>query len=419
MRVLQVLWDGGGNTGPQLAIARELVGRGHEVRVLAHRVQRPRVEAAGAAFSGYRHAPEGDASSPETDLLRDWEARTPLGAFARLRDRLMFGPSGLFARDVVELLDQGPADVVAWDYLLLGAGMGAERAGVPSAAIVHTVYPLPAPGVPPYGQGLMPARGAPGRARDALLGRVLARAFAPGLKAANRARAELGLAPLGGPFDQLLRADRLLVMTAPELDFAGGAELPANVRYAGPVVDAAAPGSWQSPWPGDDPRPLVLASFSTTYMGQHGLARRAVEALGGLDVRALLTTGPAVDPATLPRPANVEIRQAVPHTAVLPEASLVVTHAGLGTVHAALTAGVPLVCMPGGRDQGDTAARVAFHRAGVRIRQGASPGRLRRAVSQALADASLKQGAERMAQAFAAHDGAVRAADELEALASG
>jgi MGT family glycosyltransferase len=329
----------------------------------------------------------------------------------------MYGPSGLFARDVVEALEERPADVVAWDYLLIGAGIGAECAGVPSAAVIHTVYPLPVEGVPPFGQGLMPARGALGRIRDALLTRVFERLFEPGLKPANQARAELGLDAIDTPFDQLTGADLTLILTSPAFDFAGGVSLPDNVRYAGPVIGATSPGSWDSPWPSDDVRPLVLVSLSTTYMDQQGLAQRAIEALGELPVRALFTTGPAIDGGSLPRPDNVEIRDFVPHASVLPETSLVITHAGLGTVHAALAAGVPLVCIPCGRDQDDIAARVVFHRAGVRISQRASRRKLQRIVGQALADPSLRKGAERMADAFAGRDGATRAADELESLA--
>jgi UDP:flavonoid glycosyltransferase YjiC (YdhE family) len=418
VRVLQVIWEGGGNTAPQLAIARELVARGHEVRVLGHRCQRERIEAAGAEYVAYRHAPEGDARHPDTDILRDWEARTPLGAFARVRDRVMYGPAGLFARDVVAAVEESPADVVAWDYLLLGGGLGAERAGVRDACIVHTVYPLPVPGVPPFGLGLLPAGGPAGRLRDAALTRIFQRSFRPGLKALNRARRELGLPALDDPFGQVSRSDRVLVMTSAAFDYAGTAQLPENVRFAGPATDGAG-ASWDSPWPSGDPRPLVLASFSTTFMDQGDLYERTVAALGDLPVRALVTTGPAVDPARLSAPENVEVVRFAPHAAVMREASLVVTHGGMGTVHAALAAGVPLVCMPGGRDQNDVAARVVHHRAGVRIGQGASAARLRQAVERALADDSLRTGARRLAEAFAGADGAARAADELEALAAG
>jgi MGT family glycosyltransferase len=417
--VLHAIWDGGGNTAPQLGIARALAERGHVVTVLGNRCQEEKVEATGASFRAYSHAPDCDSSRPETDLIRDWEAKTPIGGFARVRDRLMFGPAGLFARDVLETLDERPADVVAWDYLLIGAGIAAERAGVPSATIIHTVYPLPTDGLPPFGQGLMPAGGAAGRLRDRLLSPLVRLAFAPGLKPANRARAELGLAPLASPFDQLTGADLALVLTAREFDFTVGLDLPPNVRYAGPVVPPAQPAVWESPWPPDDDRPLVLVSLSTTYMDQQGLAQRLVEALAALPVRGLVTTGPAIDGDRLPRADNVEIRGFVPHAAVLGEAGLVVTHAGMGTVHAALAAGVPMVCLPGGRDQGDVAARVAHHGAGLRGNSAASSRKLRELIGRALGDPELRAGAGRMARALAGQDGAARGADELEALGGG
>ena len=97
MRVLVVTWDGGGNTPPTQALVVELVGRGHEVRVVGPRCQQASYERLGASFEPYRHAPEHDASSPETDIIRDWEARTPVGAFERTRDNLMFGPARRFA----------------------------------------------------------------------------------------------------------------------------------------------------------------------------------------------------------------------------------------------------------------------------------------------------------------------------------
>lgn len=417
MRVLQVLWDGGGNVPQQLLIARGLVGRGHEVRILAPSSLRQRIERAGATYVAYELAPEGSMASPEEDFIRDWEAKTPIGAFARYRDRLIYGPSLLFARDTIAALERHPADVVAFDYLVLGAGVGAEAAGAPSAMIIHNVYPFPAEGVPPFGQGLKPARGPLGRARDAALTRVFMRSFAPGLKALNAARAELGLDPLGAPFEQLERADLALVLTSPEFDFAGKAPLPANVRYAGPVLDHGAAG-WESPWPEGDARPLVLGSFSTTYQAQDKLARAFVEALRGLPARGLLTTGPAVNITDAPIPENVEVREWAPHGPVLAEAGAAVCHAGLGTVHAALAAGVPLVCVPHGRDQDDTAVRVLEAGAGVRLPRKAGSRKLRTAISSVLEDPTFREGAERMASAFAKEDGATRVAEELEALAS-
>ena len=286
---------------------------------------------------------------------------------------------------------------------MLGLGLGAERAGLPSAAVIHTPYPLPADGVPPFGLGLMPGP----RARDVVLARALRQTFRPGMQALDAARTALGLAPLDGPYDQVTRADRVLVLTAPEWDFAGRAPLPPNVCFCGPAGITVGRGEK------DDP-PLVLASFSTTFMDQRDLLARAIDALGDLPVRGVVTTGPSVGPGELPSRGNVEVRDYVPHAEVLPRARLVVTHAGLGTVHAALAHGVPLVCVPGGRDQSDVAARVVAAGAGLRTGRR----RLRAAIERALQDPSLAAGARRMADAFARHDGAARAADELEALAT-
>ena len=46
----------------------------------------------------------------------------------------------------------------------------------------------------------------------------------------------------------------------------------------------------------------------------------------------------------------------------------------------ALAAGVPLVCMPMGRDQNENAARVVYHGAGVRVSPRASAERVRAAI---------------------------------------
>jgi UDP:flavonoid glycosyltransferase YjiC (YdhE family) len=80
VRVFQTLIAFSGNAPPQLAVTRELVERGHEVRVLAHRATRERVERTGAEFVEFRRTfPDMDITRRETDTLRDWEPRTPVG----------------------------------------------------------------------------------------------------------------------------------------------------------------------------------------------------------------------------------------------------------------------------------------------------------------------------------------------------
>src|SRR5688500_3143115 len=183
MKLLLVTWDGGGTSPPTQALACELVGRGHAVRVVGPRSKRASYERLGARFEAYVHAPEHDASSPDTDIIRDWEARTPVGAFERTRDNLMFGPARQFADEVLAAVERERPDAAVIDYMLTGAAAGARRAGVPAMGLVHTIYPLPVDGVPPFGMGLPPARGPLGRLRDRTLGRLALRPFAVGLDA--------------------------------------------------------------------------------------------------------------------------------------------------------------------------------------------------------------------------------------------
>ena len=70
--------------------------------------------------------------------------------------------------------------------------------------------------------------------------------------------------------------------------------------------------------------------------------------------------------------------QSAPHSEVLKDAALMITHAGHGSVVKALAAGVPIVAMPFGRDQLEIAARAAYTGAAVKISPKARPGEDRR-----------------------------------------
>ena len=415
MRVFQTLLAFSGSAPPQLALTRELVERGHEVRVVAHGAARARIELTGAEFVPIRDwLPDLDITHPETDPIRDWEARTPLGAAKRMRDAPIAALRDA-TREDIELLDEWSPDVIVFDWQFIAAPIAAERAGIPAVALVHCPYPFPARGAPPLFSGQKPLGGPLGAARDGLLNAVTRRFLTAGLPMLNDVRAEHGLAPLKEWNDQILGVRAIYVMTAPELDFSSKAQLPANVHYVGPAFEPFEK-EWESPWPSDNTDPLVLISFSTSYMNQLALAQRVLDAVAGLPVRALLTAGPALDPSQLRIPDNARSVPFVSHRTVLPHAALVVTHAGWQTVNAALADGVPLVCIPDGRDQPDNAVRVVAAHAGVSAGKKSSPEKLRRVISAALEDESIKRGARAMAGALARSDGAIVIADELERL---
>ena len=179
MRVFQTLIAFSGNAPPQLAVTRELVERGHEVRVLAHCAARERVRRTGAEFVEFRRTfPDMDITRRETDTLRDWEPRTPVGYVRALLKNALFAFVEDVARDCVELLEDWPAEVVVFDWMLIGAAIAAERAGLPAVTLVHCPYTLPVDGAPPMGLGLRPMPGRLGVVRDHFLGVVVSRVLA-------------------------------------------------------------------------------------------------------------------------------------------------------------------------------------------------------------------------------------------------
>jgi MGT family glycosyltransferase len=409
---LFTLVDGGGTVPPELGIVRRLVERGHDVTVLAEQSMVADVRATGATYRAWISAPNRASRRQEDDPYRDWECTSPFKLFERLLERQLVGPAAGYAADTSAEIAELRPDRVVCSFFALGSMAAAEAAGTPFDVLFPNCYLLPAPGLPPCGLGLAPARSALGRTRDRALAALIGRQWDKGLGRLNALRTDLGLDPLSTLFDQVHRARRELVLTSAAFDFPG--ELPSTVRYVGAVLDDpqwAVDQPWTAP-PGDDP--LVLVALSSTFQDQAACLQRIVDGLADLAVRAIVTTGPALDPASISTPPNVAVAAAAPHSTVLRDAAAVITHGGHGTVVRALAAGVPMVVVPHGRDQGDNARRVTMRGAGISMSRRASPAKVRRAVQRVLHDPSYAVAAERLGAAIRRDASRTDLIDELE-----
>jgi MGT family glycosyltransferase len=193
--------------------------------------------------------------------------------------------------------------------------------------------------------------------------------------------------------------------------------LPAHTVYCGPQLeDASQFKSWKLPWNDKDKTPLVLVSLSTTYQAQDNVIRRLLRAIEDLPVHVMVTLGYSMSPDQFQAPANVTLVSFVPHQWILPHTALAITHGGHGTVLGALSYGVPLICMPMGRDQGDVAARVVWLGAGIRISQKATPQTFRSAITRALNESGYRDKARTIASMMARKNEPARALIELETL---
>ena len=370
-----------------------------------------------ATFSAFRRAPRRVDTKPENDPLRDWEAKNPKHSLEILRDRLFFGPALGYAEDTLAQIERFRPNAMAIMDFTFGAMLAAERTGTPAAVVAPHILAYPVAGRPPFGPGLLPAENSLQRIRDYLVGRFSAHVLGKGLPGFNEVRKLFGLQPVHDVFEQVSRMARVLVLTSPTLELPGG-PLPENVRYVGPVLaDPAWAQPWCSPWSSDRKEPLVLLSFSTTFQNQVATLQRAIEALGTLPVRALVTVGPSLQTGLFHTPPNVVTCESAPHSQVLPQSSVMITHAGHGSVVRALAHDVPLICVPMGRDQNDIAARVVYHGAGVRLTPAASAQQFSHAITKVLKNPNFRSGARRLGQAIRRDARRSTAIAELELLA--
>ena len=281
--------------------------------------------------------------------------------------------------------------MVLVDCMLFTAIDVALARGVPTATLFHAPYTI-------------------------FRGGELVEMFAPGLAIANAHRAQLGL-PTVERLGDIHDACACAIVAVPK-EFEPDAPDAANVVRVGPVLDAPPlVRDVDEVDVRDGSLPLVLVSLSTSEQGQADLLQRCVDAVAQLPVRAIVTTGPSIDPASVSAAANTQVVRYVPHAQVLPSTSLVITHAGLGTTMSALGA----------------RRSAGLHADGPRpvLQRGAGPGARRgpdadaglssEAIGQAAADVleddRFQAGAKQLAVAISGYGGAAQAATTLEALA--
>jgi MGT family glycosyltransferase len=380
-----------GHAFPMLALGAELAARGHDVTYETWSRWREHAEAAGMRF----------ASAPENKLF-------PLRGEPFEMYEAVVRATGPTRRSVASVAP----DVVVHDILTLAPAMAGELEGVPVATLIPHLYPPSGPGFPPYALGARLPRTAVGRMLWDALDRPMEAGLRRGRDELNEARRRLGLPAVDRLHGGL--SERLCVVgTFPALEYPR--TWPDGVHVVGPLM-------WEMPFgrvdpPGGD-EPLVLVAPSTAQDPSHRLLRAALLGLGGEPVRVLATWNrrPLADRVSVP--ANTRLVEWLSYTKEMPACSLVICHAGHGTMARALACGCPVLAVPHVGDMAENAARADWAGVGVRLPwRLLGPAALRLAVRRALASRSLASRAGELAAWATAHDGAARAADLVEELA--
>ncbi len=389
MRILFAFVGGAGHYEPLVPIARAAAAAGHAVTFACRPSMVTVVLGDGFAASG---------AGP------DVEERTSVGALVVpgveheervLRDGFARRTAAARARVVFDLGIEIRPDIVVCDEVDFGAMLVAEQLGLP-----HAVVSVLAAG---------------SFARPELLVGPL-----------NEVRVGLGLGP--DPTLEMLQRDLVLVPGPPSFRDPA-VPLPATAHAIRPAVLEPPPSGSSNidRWlggaarrrDGTNRRPIIYATLGTIFNMESGdLLHRIIEGLAEMDVEVFATVGRQLDPAAWgPVPANVHLERFVPQAVVLAHIDAVVSHAGSGSVIGALSFGLPSVLLPLGADQTHNAERCRQLGVGVVLDPlTATPRAIGEAVGSVLADAPMRQRAERFAFEAAALPDSASAVALLESL---
>jgi UDP:flavonoid glycosyltransferase YjiC (YdhE family) len=383
MRVLFSSMGLVGHINPLVPLARALAARGHEIRWATAPDGCARVEQAGfdAVPAGITQAErwdEMDRRYPEIGELPPQQR--PDAMFPKLFGAISAPPA---LADLLPLVRAWRPALVINDAAELAAPIAAAAIGVP-----HATHSFGA---------LLPER------------RV--RAGGEEITALWQAQG-LQPRPYAGLYDHVY-----IDIYPPSMQPPGGDHLGAR-RYLRPVPFAGAIDERL-----DDAilertgKPLVYLTFGTVF-NDYPAFPVAVAGIRDAGVGAVVTVGPDADPAALgPQPSRVVVERYVPQTLLLPECDVVASHAGSGTALAALSMGIPQLCLPQAADQFLNAAAIARAGAGISIApQDIERAGVALAIRRLLDEDHYRDAARRIADEIAAMPSPDEVAAELEAL---
>lgn len=411
-----------GHVAPLLNVARGLVSRGHDVTFLTSARHAAKVRAVGATAHPLPYGADYD----DTTLDADLPGRTATSGIARVN----FDVKHVFVRPLPhqtaaleELMEVTQFDAILADAFFLGVLpmlLGDRDSRPPVLTYSTTPLFLTSRDTAPGGTGILPGVGPLGRLRNRALNIASQRLL---LRASHRA-AETMLESMGVPklpvfvLDSAVLADKLIVPTIPEFEY-HRSDLPEHVRFVGAVTPLpadtfAAPRWWNELSSG---RPVVHVTQGTLDNADMGrLIEPTIDALADQDVTVVVTTGGRpISQLRGPLPSNTFVAEFIPHDMLLPSVDVMVTNGGYGAVQRALMTGVPLVVAGNTEDKPEVAARVEHFGVGVNLRTGTpSAGEVRNAVRTILDDASYRQAARRLRDAYARRDGVTEIAELVD-----
>jgi zeaxanthin glucosyltransferase len=402
-----------GHLNPFSTLARELIGRGHQVTFFHVADFADAVRGRGFRFEafGERDCPAGTFAERYRELSR----LDGLPASEAALSILISQARALFT-SAPPVIGKARLDLWLVDHMDYAASTLAACMRAPFVSVIVGLMRHREDGVPgfsgePYTDDPVVLD------RDRRYDEAMLATAAPYRDYIGACRVKAGLGPFR--FDDLWSSLAQITQQPEEFEFPRR-HLPACFHFTAPFARRSDRPATPFPWSRLSGKPLIYACFGTAQNRHRSLYGAVAEVAAKLDAQVVLSLGGA-EPVVLPNeiPENLLVVPFAPQLEILEQAALMVTHAGMNSTLESLAAGVPMVAIPIAHDQPGVSARIEWTGTGLRIPASeCEPARLRAAIETVLGDASFRESARRFQRIIAERNGPGRAADIIERAAA-
>ena len=416
MRVGIQTWGSEGDIRPFVALGHALASRGHDVEMLYTEVSDRRYEEVARALGFTARAVASPVITSEAQLyeigLEIINTRDPLQQ-GLLISKYMLEPvlQPMFEAGL-ELAKR--RDLLIRHFILHSARASAELTGIPDISVAFAPMLVPSRQITPQG---MPRLGSWGNVVAWKIARAAVNFTM--LKDANRLRKQLGLRPFRDLLAEGWPSQRLHLIASSPAFLPRPADWPQSTQMCGFLALPSHEHEPLAPEVGAflsrGPAPVFMGFGSLMPMGG---SEHLTEAIAVFTEAARQSRQRAIIQADCEGPTTGDVLfvKRTPHAQVYPHCAAVVHHAGAGTTHSTLRAGVPSITVPHVSDQ--FAWSADLHRLGV------APAPLRRTkwsapalaarIREVVGNPGMKSAARAIQKRMASDTGPATAADLIE-----
>lgn len=379
-----------GHINPTLALVTELVKQGVRVTYFTTEAFRNIIEPTGAKFVA---VPSWMA---ENDKHNDGEKKEDDGGVAAAVPFLFLNEAGAYIDTILDTLHDDKPDAIVHDFAGIAGTIAADNLNVPNV-MLYTSYPS--------NDSYSVAAGFESCPADHPL-----RKAAAGIAAGYAEKYGCRVMTVKEIFDG--HGDFNLVMMQKKL-VPNYESFDDSFVFTGVQIGKrTAFGSWKAP---DNGKPLLYSSLGTVFNNWPEYYPILFDAVRDLDINVFAALG-SIDPASLKDiPANVEVGQMVPQLDILSQASVFITHAGMGGTGEAIYYGVPMIAIPQMEEQAITARQIEKLGLGVAFldKSAITSEALKTAIQKLLTEPSYKAAAEQFSADMKTLGGAKASAEAL------